>query len=209
MKLRPIILMILLSTAAVTAAQIRIDALGEDDGALELSYHIDNLLDNNSLDLLQRGIASQVTHHIQLWKQKGFVNPLIKELFLTMRIYYDTWEKKYRIVSEDENRLTTQLETVKERCSALRAVRIVAMKELEPNQDYYLSISVSFQPISAESFTAVSTIFDDGAKKSGSRKGRGGYLSVLVNLLGLGDRKFSLKTPEFRILESGQILFNQ
>ena len=205
------IFLLLLPMATLHSAQkIRVDSLTQEDGALRLSYHIDNLLDEKSLALLQRGVTSQVVHHIQLWKQKGFVNPLVKEHFYTLRIFYDNWEKKYRIITQDENRLTPQLESVKEKCSALTDFHVISMKDLEINQDYYLSISVSFQPVSAESYNAISEIFEDGGKKTApvGKKG-GGYLSVLVNLLGLGDKEYSLKTPEFRVLDSGQVQLSQ
>jgi len=205
------IFFVLLWIATLHAAQkIRVDALTHEDGALKLSYHIENLLDEKSLGLLQRGVTSQVVHHIQLWKQKGFINPLVKEHFYTLRIFYDNWEKKYRIITQDENRLTPQLESVKEKCSVMTDFHVVDMAGLETNQDYYLSISVSFQPVSAESYNAISEILKDDGKKSApvAKKG-GGYLSVLVNLLGLGDKEYSLKTPEFRVLDSGQVQLTQ
>jgi hypothetical protein len=87
---------------------------------------------------------------------------------------------------------------------------VISMTDLETNQDYYLSISVSFQPVSAESYNAISEIFEDSGKRTAPvRKKSEGYLSVLVNLLGLGDKEYSLKTPEFRILDSGQVQLTQ
>ncbi len=194
------VLMLLLISRALPAAQIIIDEATAVNGEVRLSYHVDRLFDDKSLELLRRGVASMVVHHVQLWRQKSFVDPLIKEHFITFRIFYDSWEKKYRIVGDEENRLTAQLESVRQRCSAVKDLSIVPLSELEPGGVWYISISVRFRPISSESLNTVESLFEEGR-----RSGR--FLSVLVNLLGMGDRTVEVKTANFRIDESGNLWF--
>ncbi|RPH99239.1 MAG: DUF4390 domain-containing protein [Calditrichaeota bacterium] len=185
--------------------RVYFDSLTVDDGGIYLCYHIPDLLDDQSLEVLRRGVTSQVVHHIQLWQKKTLFSPLIKEYYYSQRIYFDNWEKKYRIITPDENRLTAQLETVREKCSKIENYWIISLSDLLENQDYYLSINVTFQPISAESYNALSDIFQENDHQSHDGKKSSNYLNILANLLGLGDKEFSLKTGEFRVLSNGTI----
>jgi len=193
---------------SLAGGSVVIDSLRSADGELTLSYHIENILSAKGSQALQRGITSEVVHHIQLWQKKGFINPLEKEYIYSVKIFYDSWEKKYRILSEDENRLTSQIETVKEKCSVVKSLPIVMLADLQQNKKYFISISVTFQPISAESYNALSDIFSKGDKQQGGKKKRKpGYLGVLVNLLGFGDKEFSGKSQDFYITDTGLINF--
>ncbi len=183
--------------------RVKLDSLVADDGVLSLSYHINELLDGKSIEALERGITSEVVHHIQIWKRQNFINPLIHEEHYPVKIYYDNWEKKYRIVTSEENRLTSNLETVIEKCSVVENIDLVSIDKLETGEKYYLSINITFQPISAESYNAISDIFTDGSEKPALQKEKkSGFMSVLVNLLGFGDKEYSLKTKNFIITKS-------
>jgi hypothetical protein len=205
--IRRLLMLCLITTSLGFSADRRIyfDSLTVDDGGISLHYHIPELIDDQSLEVLRRGVTSQIVHHIQLWQKKTLFSPLIKEYYYSQRIYFDNWEKKYRIITPDENRLTTQLETVKEKCSKLENFWIIALNDLIENQDYFLSINVTFQPISAESYNALSDIFQENDRQSQEGKKSSNYLNILANLLGLGDKEFSLKTDEFRVLSNGSI----
>jgi len=192
----------------LTAKSVIVDSLRAAAGELVLSYHIENILSAKGSQALERGITAEVVHHIQLWQKKGFINPLEKEYIYSVKIFYDSWEKKYRILSEDENRLTSQIETVKEKCSIVKSLPIVMMADLQKNKKYFISISVTFQPISAESYNALSDIFSKEKKQQeGKKKNKQGYLGVLVNLLGFGDKEFSGKSRDFYITDTGLINF--
>ncbi len=188
---------------AYAGQRVKLDSLVLDDGVVLLSYHIDKLLDDKSIEALERGITSEVVHHIQIWKRQNFINPMVHEETYPVKIFYDNWEKKYRIVSEDENRLTSNLQTVISKCTQVENLPLLAAEELEPGEKYYLSINVTFQPISAESYNAISDIFtDDSEKPELKQEKKGGFMSVLVNLLGFGDKEYSLKTKNFIITET-------
>lgn len=201
-------LIIIFIVKGFAGESVVIDSLRAADGELALSYHIENILSAKSSQALERGITSEVVHHIQLWQKKGFINPLEKEYIYSVKIFYDSWEKKYRILSEDENRLTSKIETVKEKCSVVKSLPIVRLADLQQNKKYFISIGVTFQPISAESYNALSDIFGKEEKQQqGEKKNKQGYFGVLVNLLGFGDKEFSGKSQDFRITDTGLIDF--
>ncbi|MBN1464463.1 DUF4390 domain-containing protein [candidate division KSB1 bacterium] len=209
--LNKILLVVLFASLSATSAQRGvIDDFKIIDSTLCVSYHIDELLDEKSIEALQRGVQSEVVHKIQLWQQKSFINPLEKELNHHIKVFYDNWEKKFKLETPDGYRLTPHIETVKRQCAFVEYFPLVPLSELERNKNYYVSVQVTFQLISAESYNALSDVFAGEKKKSDAKeKKQGGFTSVLVNLLGLGDREFSLKSGSFIITETGQFEYAQ
>jgi hypothetical protein len=199
-----------LFATAYSAQHGLIDDFKIIDSSLCVSYHIDELLNEQSIEALQRGVQSEVIHKIQLWQQKSFINPLAKELDYRIKVVYDNWEKKYRLETRDGGyRLTPNIETVKKQCASVEYFPIADLSEMMRNRKYYVSVQVTFQLISAESYSALSDIFT-GEKKSTEtpEKKKGGLVSVLVNLLGLGNKEFSLKSDDFIITESDQFEYS-
>ena len=208
MKILTTLCILAFCSIGLAAESVVIDSLLVRDDQIYLSYHISDLLSEKGLQALERGITSEVVHHIQLWRKKGFINPLEKEYIYSIKIVYDSWERKYRIVSEDENRLTSQMQTVKEKCTVITDFPISKVADLEQDQKYFISISVTFQPISAESYTAISDIFTkDEKKQKEEQKDKKGYFGVLVNLLGFGDKEFSVKSRDFTINDTRTVKF--
>ncbi|MBN1560599.1 DUF4390 domain-containing protein [candidate division KSB1 bacterium] len=198
-----------LAVSASSAQHGAVDDFKIIDSSLCVSYHIDELLNEKSIEALQRGVQSEVVHKIQLWQQKSFINPLEKELDYWIKIVYDNWEKKYRIETRDGYRLTPNIETVKKQCAFVEYFPLADLRELVRNRKYYVSVQVTFQLISAESYSALNDIFT-GEKKNAEtqEKKTGGFVSVLVNLLGLGNKEFSLKSRDFIVTESDQFEYS-
>ncbi len=202
-------LLLFLSTA-FSAQHIVLDNIEPIDDALYISYSINDLLDEKSVGALQRGIKSEVVHSIQLWLNKGVINSVVVDRPQLIKIYWDSWEKKYRIESKDENgvttRLTTNIEKVKQQCSEIHDFFIIDLDELEKGKPYYVTVQVDFQLISAESYNAIRDIFSRDRKKNSSTK-KSGLVSMFVNLLGMGDREFTFKSKDFTISNAGGIEF--
>ena len=202
-------ILVVLSLPVMAKQTVKIDSLFPEDGVLYLSYHVDDLIDEKSSDVLERGIASEVVHHIQLWKDKNFINTVEQPFFQTFKIVYDRWEKKYRIDTEDETRLTSHLETVIQKSTQLTRFPVTTLDKLEADQKYFVSINVTFQPISSESYNAISDIFSSEDSKERQTKGKksDGFVSVLVNLLGFGDKEVLAKSKEFILTKDGKLEF--
>lgn len=210
-SLYKIFLVVLFLWSSLFPAQhVDFDDLKIVDDMLCVSYHVVNILDEKSVEALQRGIKSEVVHTIQLWQQKSFINPLEKQVEYRIKVFWDNWEKKYRLETEDENRLTPHIETVKQKCTVIENIPLVKTTDLQRDKKYHISIVVNFQLISAESYNAISDILSGEKKNRENPKNKkSGFVSVLVNLLGFGDKEYSYKTKDFTITESGNVEFVQ
>ncbi|MDZ7347080.1 MAG: DUF4390 domain-containing protein, partial [candidate division KSB1 bacterium] len=143
MKTCSVFLFLMLPLIVFGSAQLAFSDIRTENGELLLSYQVDGLFDETGLLLLQRGAASQLVHRIILWKKRGIVNPLVKEILLPINLSYDPWDKKYCILAGEEKRLTNSLETVRERCTSVRDLTVCRLEELDDNQVYYFSLEIS------------------------------------------------------------------
>ena len=94
LSIKILLLMLLLSPRVFSKQHIVVDNLETIDSTLCLSYHINELLNEKSIEALQRGVQSEVVHKIQLWQDKAFINPLDKEYTHRIKVFYDNWEKR-------------------------------------------------------------------------------------------------------------------
>ena len=212
-RLNIIILALFIFLVTVQAAErkILVDSLTVNSNNLLLSYHIDGLLSNNTIQGLERGLTSEVLHHIRLWKSKKLFSAISSEVFISIKLYYDNWEDKFRIITDTENRLTTQVETVREFCSQVRNFPLIDISELEPNNKYYISIETTFKPVSAETYQDLSEWLSGSSnseeKEKPKKGGQNKIFGVLLNVMGFGDKVLSYKTKDFIISEDKKIQF--
>ena len=195
--------------------KIIIDSLFVNEGHLVACYHIDGLLDQKLVEGLQKGFTSEIVHHIRLWRSKALISSLVAEIFYPITINYDNWETKYAITTESESRLTAQIETVREKCTILRDYPLAQISDLDPGGKYYVDIQVTIQPISAQKYQELREWLSSGSGDE-ERRGdqperikRGRFFGVLINLLGFGDKRISVKTDDFIVLPRGDIEYVQ
>ncbi len=186
-------------------------AIGNDD--LFVNYHIDGLLNDKIIEGLERGFTSQIVHHVELWKKKKVMSSISGEIVHTFSIYYDNWERKFVIITEDEKRITSQIEILREHCAVIKNLPIAKISSLEQKGKYYVSISVAFQPMSAESYQELRQWLsgqgnpDEKVKPKRNRRGR--FFGVLLDLMGFGDKSFTFKSKDFILQDPKHISFSQ
>ncbi len=208
-----IILVIFFFLVTVQGAErkILVDSLTVNSNNLVLSYHIDGLISNNTIQGLERGLTSEVLHHIRLWKSKKLFSAISSEVFISIKLYYDNWEDKFRIITDTENRLTTQVETVREFCSQVNNFPLIDISELESNNKYYISIETTFKPVSAETYQDLSDWLSGNTNSEKKEKpkqgGQNKIFGVLLNAMGFGDKVLSYKSKDFIIQEDKTIRF--
>jgi len=186
---------------------IKLESLSGKDGALYLCYHVKDLMNEENIQAINRGISSQVVHHIQLWKKKSFISIIEKEVYYSVKIFYDNWGQKYKVVTEDEERLTPHIDKVIEKCSTVNDLPIIDLNKLDKSSMYFISINIEFQPISAESYNAISDLISGkDSPPEQKKKDKGGIYSIMLNILGFGDKSYSFKTDDFTISSSGEIM---
>jgi hypothetical protein len=204
------ILLLLVTSGRAAERKIVVDSLVIKDNHLCLSYHIDGLLNNTTIQGLERGLTSEVLHHIRLWKSKKLFSSISSETLISIKILYDNWEDKFRIVTDTENRLTTQVETVRQFCSEVRNYVLTDVTELEAEGKYYISVETTFKPVSAETYEDLNSWLSgksgSDSKEKPKEGGQNKVFGVLMNVMGFGDKVLSYKSGDF-IIENNSIKF--
>lgn len=207
-----IVLIILLSMTRIQAADnnIKMDSLYVDEDQLVIDFHIKNLLDEKTIEGLQRGFTSQVKHQVLLWKTTKLVSSIAAQVNHTIIIFYDNWENKFAIVQENEKRLTTNIERLQKQSSTISGIKLAVVANLDAESKYYISIQSSFQPMSDEAYNELRDWMSKkpvDPNKEDSPKKRGRFFGVFMDLMGFGDSNFNLKSQDFFVRNNSEIEF--
>lgn len=193
-----------LSMSSVYTAEPVVDSLFTKDGNLVLSYHLEPILDEQTINSLKHGAITTLSHHVQLWKDRSFVNSMVREYVYPIQISYDNWEHKYRIQVPGEERLTLNLETIREKCTQMQQLILVSLADLEPEAEYCITIRVKFAPLSIDTYDAIRGVLPE-SKDTEQKQTGGSIWRLALNLLGLGDKTYSFKTKNFMITAEDSI----
>ncbi len=191
--------------------KIVLDSLVIHEKQLVLGYHIDGLMNKKTVQGLERGFTSEIIHHIRLWKKKAIFSGIVKEYVIPVKIYYDNWEDKFTVITETERRLTGDVLSVQKLCSQRIDFPVLSLSELEIGAKYYISIEISYQPVSAETYHELKDWLEGRSSPDLQGKPkhvrRGKLFNVLIDVLGFGDKDFSLKSDDFVINSTKQLQF--
>jgi len=208
------ILLILITISLLKAAgkQVVIDSVKIKSDVLMLDFHIDEVIDEKVTEGLQKGLTSTLQYQVQLWEKKGLINSLVAQQEVRMKVFFDNWEHKYAIMSPEEKRLTSSLETVKEKCSQIQDFRFIPINELKADKTYFFNIKVILRPLSMENYQEIKHWLSGKAKnfnlddiddtEKQEEKLKGGLLRMFLSLTGFGDRMISGKCDHFTIQEN-------
>lgn len=188
------------SSLAIAKGKIILDSLLIQNDELFVSFHIEDLFDEKVTQGLERGFVSEIRHRIQLWQHKGFYSNISKERVLVNRLYYDNWTQKYAIVTEDENRLTSNVKSLFDLCLKTKNLPLLAITELDTNRKYYLTIQTTFLPISDETYGELRNWVSGGKEEVTEKPAQRGWIfSFLVDMLGFGNRVTEYRSQDFTI----------
>ncbi|MDZ7723762.1 MAG: DUF4390 domain-containing protein [candidate division KSB1 bacterium] len=177
-----------------------VDTLVVRDGMLVMSYHLKPVLDDNTVNSLKRGAITRLSHQIQVWRDRPLINNIVREYEYPVQLSYDNWEHKFRIQMPGEDRLTSNLETIRKKCTQMQEIELIPVNDLEPDAQYCITIRVKFAPLSVDTYDAIRGVLPESNESQRRGAGHSGSIwQTALNLLGLGDKTFSLKTDNFRI----------
>jgi len=182
-----------------------------------VDFHVDGLLTDKMIEGLQRGLTSIIEYRVQLWRRSSWVSHFVAEDFYRIKIYFDHWERKFAIISENENRLTSSSETLREKCSEVQGLVLSDSSSLRPGVKYFVTVKMKYEPISTENYEQLKTWLKgemgtlDPSKQKEPPKHSGGSRSRLfnmfVNLIGFGDKVLSAKSEYFTVQSDSLIKF--
>jgi len=205
------ILFFLLSSLLQGASKrVVLDSVKVKSDLLMLDFTTEGIIDQKVSEGLQKGLTSTIEYQIQLWEKKsGWINNLVSESEIRMKVFYDNWENKYVIMSRKEKRLTSSLETVREKCSLISDSPIYKASQLDSTSYYFVTIKVILQPLSVENYQEIKNWLSGEAKnfqlkklgdtQQQEKKIKGGMFKMLMALTGFGDRVISGKSEEFSV----------
>jgi hypothetical protein len=207
-------LVILISIKGSSAAekQVVIDSVFVEQNDLCITFHVDGLFDPKTIQGLERGFIAEIIYKVQLWQERLIFSNQLQERVASIKVYYDNWEEKFAIVSENQNRLTAHMETVLDLCTVMQALPIIEKNELDFGKSYFLTIKAILQPISDESLKDLQDwLAGRPQPRQGEREeqsGKDNIFDFVVGLMGFGDRELNLKSDSFFLAEQ-QIVFQK
>lgn len=194
--------------------RVVIDSLKINSGRLTVEFHAEGLIDDKIVTGLEKGLTSTIEYQIQLWRKKllGF-NQLLEEKLYRIKLFYDTWDNRFVLLSPEETRMTSSAKTVIQSCGEIRELELVPLNRLTLEATYFVSIKVVLKPLSMENYKEISNWLKGEVKNidlnpENTETGvKGRLLRIFLALTGFGDRVFSGQSPDFVITEKGEIVW--
>ncbi|MFC1569880.1 DUF4390 domain-containing protein [bacterium] len=199
------------------SAHIRFDSLRVESQAIVSSLHIQNLMDKQIMKGLRKGMTVVIEYRVQIWHEKSrWMKSLIHERYRRIKINFDHWERRYQVhLKEDETRFFEESELI-HYCQQLSSFKIIDVNNLESTYRYRLVAQVSFKPMSMENMQELKHWLSGEAEefdpddirisKSPWKKTGDWMLNIFVNLMGLGDKVITSKSPIFYIANDRMML---
>jgi hypothetical protein len=135
------------------------------------------------------------------------ISKAVAEKIWPVKFKYDLWEQKYVVETLSDKVTTRSDSTLIHYGSFATALPILELKKLEQRSSYYISVQITFQPVSEETYNELHDWLV-GKSSHGERRSvqRGRFFSFLTDLLGLGDKTVQEKSKIFTVRE-GRLLF--
>jgi len=210
---------VFISMLRAAGKRVVIDSVTVNSDNLTLNFHADNIIDDKIAEGLQKGLTSTLEYQVELWEKRGgLFNHLVAQRFIRMKVFFDNWEHKYVIMSTEEKRLTSSLETVKQKCSKVQDFVVMPLHKLKNNKKYFFNIKLILRPLSIENYQEIKHWLSGKAKnfnlkdlddtEKQEKKFKGGLLKMFLALTGFGDRVISGKSDDFKI-RAGMIVWQK
>ena len=185
----------------------RFGPIRERDGWLLMNFQVFDLINQDLIHGLQKGMTAALEFQIQLWDERPrLMKRLIAEEFVRMKVNYDTWDRRYVVHTPAGEPQRLQEDQMRRQCSELIDLPIAELDNMEPDGRYSLAIRVLLQPMSVENYEEIKRwlsgevrqINPKSVKSAEPGKKAGDWLmGLILNLTGLGDRVITAKSPPF------------
>ena len=203
-----IIFLLLPISGSPNEKKYRFGKIKAENGSLLVNLQIRDLLDKDIIKGLQKGMTAAIEYQVQLWKDRPrWVNQLVAEEIVRMKVNYDNWERRYVLVTPRGEPSLLNEDRIREHCSNLVDFPIGSLDQLEPESRYMIAIKVILQPMSMESYQEIKRWLTGEVKelnpkalkstKSPGKKAGNWLLGLILNLTGFGDKVITAKSPEF------------
>ncbi len=201
-----IVVAVLFPAPPATASDLGLSVgpIEKENGAITVSYRVENPLTPRLEETLLRGMPATVIYEVGVWKRRTFwFDKLVLAMKSEHRVVYSPWEKAFRLRSgslRGKPRAVPTLDSLKSLLFSERRLPMAAVGSLEPTTRYYVSVRVTIRPLSAEDLDEVEDwLVGEVKNPEHPERGMPGYLlGIAANLSGLGDRTALSKSETFR-----------
>ena len=186
------------------------------DSHLIVDFRIHDFITKDLLDGLRKGMTAAIEFHVQLWRaRRGWMDHLVAEENMRMRIIYDNWEKSFIVSTRDNEDQHMNESRLIQYCSEVNDYKLALLEKMTPGKRYYIGVRALLQPLSIENFEEIrrwlsGEVRNLNAKsiqstRSPGKKAGNWLLGVVLNLTGFGDRLVQAKSPAFYLREGPRI----
>jgi hypothetical protein len=196
------------SLPAFTTLELRIGGVRvhQASGQLLVDIALDNLIDRNTAEQLERGVPATVLLDIELWRERGlWFDRLVASTHVVSRIQYDVWDEIYELETADRSGRTRErvdtIEEVAARVTNIAALVVTDLAAIEGDRQYYLMVAAALKPFTLDDVDELEAWLS-GVKGEG-RPGMGilglpkQLFGVILSLTGLRDRNDTVRTRTF------------
>ena len=190
--------------------QYRFSEIRNKNGNLVFTFQIKDFITKDVLEGLQKGMTAAVEFQIQLWRaRRNWMDKLVTDKFMRMRIVYDNWEKRYIVSTQQDEEIRMNEDGVRRYCSELVEYELEPLSSLRQDKQYYIGVRAVLQPLSIENVEGIKRWLTGEVKdlnpkaikstKSVGKKAGDWLLDVVLNLTGFGDRLIEGKSRPFMV----------
>ena len=188
----------------------RFSEITNRNGNLVFTFRIKDFITKDVLEGLQKGMTAAVEFQIQLWRaRRNWIDQLVTDKSMRMRIVYDNWEKRYIVSTQQDEDIRMNEDGVQRFCSELVEYELEPLSSFRPDKQYYIGVRAVLQPLSIENIQGIKRWLTGEVKdlnpkaikstKSAGKKAGDWLLDVVLNLTGFGDRLIEGKSRPFTV----------
>lgn len=196
--------------------QIVIDSLMIVDSSLVIDFRADGIIDDAMVERLRSGFTSILEFQIEIWKKRPFLfSQFIYQRSFQVKLAYDTWDNRYQIISQDEDRKTTSIQRVREICSNYQKIIVCTREKIRINSTYFAIVRLIIRPMSIENLKEIERALK-GTKNQNEKiekyptpqaSPKNRFLKFILAVTGFGDQVLSSRNVEFTIDNKNKILW--
>ena len=191
--------------------------IAHQDGSLVVSFEIRDFITKDLLEGLRKGMTAAVEFQVQLWRShRGWMDRLVVEEAIRMRIVYDNWGRCYIVSTREDEALNMNETNLIRFCSEMQNYKLASLEKLDVDKPYYIGVRAVLKPLSIENIQEIKRWLTGEVRnlnpksirsvKSPGKKAGNWLVGVMLKLTGFGDRLVQGKSSLFFLKEGPAIV---
>jgi hypothetical protein len=203
-----VLVFLLLPVSTSYAVNLEISPIKLENEVITARISINDSLLGNLTGYMKKGVPISFDYRLELWRSRaGWLDKLIENVEIVYRLRYDTWEKRYTIISE-QSRLTIEyvLEEDREAADLVKSSGYLEMSIDDEPGEFYIIGKLTIKTMSLSNLREVESWLKgelSGAKKPKIKDAPNKFSEFLFNtalkVTGLKNISEEIRTPFFEI----------